>query len=178
MDEIGLWHTGALPDSLDPTHNPLRQHVLWGSLLSGAAGVEWYFGAKHPHNDLSSEDWRQRNQLWELNKIAKDFFNEHLPFWQMQPKHELLSIKNGYCFQLPNEIYAIYLPKLNKDITINLKAAKNKFKVFWYDPLVGGKLKIGSVPIITGSNHRNLGFPTTDNTLNLNKDWVVLLKKL
>ena len=60
MDEIGMWHTGALPDSLDPNHDTLRRYVLWGTLLSGAAGVEWYFGARNLHNDLNSEDWRRR----------------------------------------------------------------------------------------------------------------------
>ena len=40
MDEIGMWHTGALPDAQDPNHDTLRRHALWGSLLAGSAGVE------------------------------------------------------------------------------------------------------------------------------------------
>ena len=41
MDEIGEWHTGALTDAQDPEHPTLRHHAMWGTLLSGAAGVEW-----------------------------------------------------------------------------------------------------------------------------------------
>ncbi|MEL7006088.1 MAG: DUF5060 domain-containing protein, partial [Bacteroidota bacterium] len=66
MDEIGMWFEGALTDSADQNHPTLTSHVLWGSLLSGGDGVEWYFGAKHPHNDLTSEDWGQRDRLWEI----------------------------------------------------------------------------------------------------------------
>ena len=43
MDEIGMWHTGVVPDDVDPDHDALRRYVLWGSLMAGAAGVEWYF---------------------------------------------------------------------------------------------------------------------------------------
>lgn len=63
MDEIGPWHTGAGPDADDPTHDELRHRVLWGALMAGASGVEWYFGAHFAHNDLSAEDWRSRDTL-------------------------------------------------------------------------------------------------------------------
>jgi hypothetical protein len=39
MDEIGMWHTGAKVDTVDPGHPSLTHLVLWGTLLSGAAGV-------------------------------------------------------------------------------------------------------------------------------------------
>lgn len=45
MDEIGQWHTGAVPDAYAGGHTSLRRHALWGHLLGGGAGVEWYFGA-------------------------------------------------------------------------------------------------------------------------------------
>ena len=58
MDEIGMWHTGVMPDEINPAHDTIRSQVLWGSLMAGAAGVEWYFGANYAHNDLTCEDWR------------------------------------------------------------------------------------------------------------------------
>ena len=48
MDEIGGWWKGVLPDSVDPKHDTIRSEVLWGSLMAGAAGVEWYFGPNIP----------------------------------------------------------------------------------------------------------------------------------
>ncbi|BAO76524.1 hypothetical protein [Winogradskyella sp. PG-2] len=128
MDEIGMWHTAALTDAQDPNHNTLRRYALWGTLMSGSAGVEWYFGAKHPHNDLTSEDWRQRDRLWEITNYAKDFFNSHLHYWEMQPSHKLINSEDAYCLSKPSEIYAVYVPKLRK-YTINLEGIKGKFSV-------------------------------------------------
>ncbi|MEM9588321.1 MAG: DUF5060 domain-containing protein, partial [Planctomycetota bacterium] len=110
MDEIGKWDTGAVPDSLDPGHDGLRSRVLWGSLMAGAAGVEWYFGAKYPHNDLTSEDWRQRENLWRQTTIARRFFDHHLPYWEMQPADQLTDCESDYCFAKPGQVYSIYLP--------------------------------------------------------------------
>jgi len=110
MDEIGMWHTGALPDSLDPEHITLRRYALWGSLMAGGAGVEWYFGAKYPSNDLTSEDWRKRDRLWDFTRHAKVFFENYLPYWEMEPARELINSADAYCLKKTNEIYAVYLP--------------------------------------------------------------------
>jgi len=107
MDEIGMWYTGALTDTADVNHPTLRRHVLWGSLLSGGAGVEWYFGAKHPSNDLTSEDWRLRDRLWELTNYAKTFFQNHLPYWEMQPDPARITVQEGYCLRKEEDLFAI-----------------------------------------------------------------------
>ena len=172
MDEIGLWHTGALTDMEDPNHTSLRRFALWGTLLSGGAGVEWYFGAKHPHNDLSSEDWRQRNRLWEISYYAKEFFEMHLPYWAMKPNHSLINNPNAYCLSKKNEKYAVYLPEKGT-YTIDLRESKQAYTVSWFDPLKGGKLQTGSIKTIKGGAIQNLGKPPEG----LNEDAVILLKK-
>jgi hypothetical protein len=63
LDEIGPADHGVLTDAEDPEHNDVRHYALWGNLLAGGAGVEWYFGYKHPHADLNLEDFRSRNKL-------------------------------------------------------------------------------------------------------------------
>jgi len=175
MDEIGKWHTGALMDEEDPDHQTLTHYVLWGSLLSGGAGVEWYFGGKHPHNDLTSEDWRKRECLWEISNHAKNFFNTYLPYWNMQPAHAITQAKEGYCLRQKNKIYATYFPK-TRNYIVDLSEASGAFSVQWYNPFTGGKLQSGSVSKIeAGNNHINLGIPpTTPN----NQDWVVLITKI
>ncbi|MEM7763108.1 MAG: DUF5060 domain-containing protein [Pseudomonadota bacterium] len=70
MDEIGPWQTGAPPDQETAIHKELVSHVLWGALMHGADGVEWYFGAHYPHNDLNAEDWRTRDTLWQRTAYA------------------------------------------------------------------------------------------------------------
>lgn len=172
MDEIGSWETGALPDALDRNHRVLAHEVLWGPLLSGAAGVEWYFGAKHPHNDLNSEDWRQRDRLWELSAHAKSFFEKHLPYSKMTPLTDVMNTNDAFCFALANEIYAIYLPKPGQH-TIDLSKAEGTFTIQWYNPQTGGKLLGGSKSIIQGGERGTLGAPPSV----AHQDWVVLLKK-
>ena len=173
MDEIGMWHTGALPDSLDANHDTLRRYVLWGTLLSGAAGVEWYFGARNKHNDLNSEDWRRRDRLWELTNYAITFFDDHLPYWQMQPEHSLINFKSAYCLREAGKVYAIYLPESGSH-TLDLRNVEGKFSVQWFDPLAGGDLQTGSVETIDGGDVRALGTAPSGGA---EQDWVVLVNK-
>jgi hypothetical protein len=73
MDEIGMWHTGAKTDRADPNHPTLTRYALWGTLLSGAAGVEWYFGAHTAENDLNTENWRLRTSSGKLLIMQRYF---------------------------------------------------------------------------------------------------------
>ncbi|MEL7146305.1 MAG: DUF5060 domain-containing protein, partial [Bacteroidota bacterium] len=174
MDEIGMWHTGAMTDSLDPGHATLMRYALWGTLLSGGAGVEWYFGANYPHNDLSSEDWRQRDRLWELTEYAISFFDDHLPYWEMQPAHQLVAKAGGYCFRKEEAIYAVYFPA-SSNYTINLREAEGTYEVRWYDPLSGGELLTGSKEIITGGAVQKIGNPPQPQ--GMKQDWVCLIRR-
>ncbi|HYG33407.1 MAG TPA: DUF5060 domain-containing protein, partial [Clostridia bacterium] len=42
----------------------IRKHTLWGTLLAGGQGVEYYFGYTLPENDLKCEDFRSRDRSW------------------------------------------------------------------------------------------------------------------
>ncbi len=64
-----------------------------------------------PHSDLSCEDWRSREKLWDQTKVALDFFHNYLPFPEMQNADELTNDNNDYCFAKTGEIYAVYLPE-------------------------------------------------------------------
>ncbi|MEO9872304.1 Kelch repeat-containing protein [Ekhidna sp.] len=176
MDEIGMWHTAALPDSIDPTHNTLRRYALWGTLLSGGAGVEWYFGAKYPHNDLTSEDWRQRDRLWDLTHHAMNFFDQYIPYWEMEPKHHLVNSLEAYCLQKADEFYAIYLPD-SKPYTLDLPDSDSEFDVLWYNPLLGGELQKGSLGNVKGGEIKSLGNPPSGGDNSTTQDWVCLVRK-
>jgi len=177
MDEIGMWHTAVLPDNEDPNHNTIRQYALWGTLMSGGAGVEWYFGAKHPHNDLTSEDWRQRNRLWELTNHAKTFFTEYLPYWKMKPQHKLINAEGAYCLSEKGQVYAIYLPNSSLQ-TIDLRKIEGEFTVQWFNPLSGGELQTGSIEKLRAGGVARLGRPPVkDDKSSKTDDWVCLLEK-
>lgn len=171
MDEIGMWHTGARSDSLDGNHDTLRRYVLWGTLLSGAAGVEWYFGANNRYHDLNTEDWRTRDRLWEITDYALNFFRAHLPYWEMSPEHGLINSKEAYCFRKTGEIYAVYLPD-SKQYAIDLTEAGGDYSLHWYDPLKGGELQQGSIKTVQGGSVQELGFPPEADK----QDWVALLQ--
>mgnify|MGYP001950788268 CR=1 FL=1 len=77
MDEIGPWQNGAIPDAdAADDHLALIREALWGHLLAGGSGVEWYFGAKFDHNDLSAEDFRSRQKLWASSFAARQFLEQ------------------------------------------------------------------------------------------------------
>lgn len=173
MDEIGMWHTGADTDENDPGHPSLRGDVLWGTLLSGAAGVEWYFGAHNPHNDLTSEDWRKRDELWSLTRHAMTFFRAYLPWWDMAPAHDLLARDGAFCLARHDDIYALYFPTDTEQYQIDLSGLSNDFEVHWYNPVSGGDLSSGSVTKVEGGAKVSLGNPPGRAT----EDWVVLLRK-
>lgn len=172
MDEIGMWHTGAKTDTADPNHPTLTRYVLWGTLLSGASGVEWYFGANTAQNDLNTEDWRLRDQLWSISNHARVFFENYLPYWEMDPKPQLLNNQEAYCLCKTNEIYAIYIPNY-KPSKINLEEAIGEFQVYWYNPFIGGALQKGSVKSLTGGTEVDLGNPPS----RIEEDWVILLSR-
>lgn len=171
LDEIGPADTGAKPDEDDFWHNEVRSKHLWGNLMAGGAGCEWYFGYKFAHNDLNCENWRSRDHLWDMTRYALEFFQQHLPFTEMSHHDELTSSKNNYCFALPGRIYAIYLPAGG---TTNLDPGESSatFTIEWYNPRTGGELQKGTIAEITGPGSAAVGLPPGET----DKDWVALIK--
>ncbi|NNM15629.1 MAG: DUF5060 domain-containing protein [Bacteroidia bacterium] len=174
MDEIGPPEDGAIPDGPGNNLTLLREEVLWGNLMAGGAGVEWYFGYNHPNNDLDCEDFTTRQNLWRYTKKALKFFNDYIPFIEMDDHNNLTSVVNDdYCFAKPGEVYAIYLPSNMLTTDLNLQSYANTFDVQWYDPRNGGALVNGSVTSIQGPGLVNsIGSPPGGA---VNKDWVALV---
>ncbi|MDH4238562.1 MAG: DUF5060 domain-containing protein [Phycisphaerae bacterium] len=171
LDEIGPAHTGVKPDKDDYWHDEVRDKHLWGHLMAGGAGVEWYFGYKFAHNDLNCEDWRSREHMWELTGYALEFFREYLSFTEMSHHDELTLAKDDYCFAKPGEIYAVYLPG-GGTTNLDVGSKSATFTVQWYNPRSGGPLQTGTIRTISGPGPVTIGHPPQDN----NKDWVVLIK--
>ena len=169
LDEIGPADTGVLPDADDPQHNQVRRFALWGNLMAGGAGCEWYFGYKYPNNDLDLEDFRSRQNMWTQTRIAVRFFQDHLPFVQMKSADELIRGGDGYCFAELGKIYAVYLPTGE---STRLWLPKATYRIRWFDPLHGGDLQPGSRTTAKGQGFEALGQPP-DNSKH---DWVVLVE--
>lgn len=171
MDEIGMWHTGALNDAQDPAHDTLRRHALWGSILAGAAGVEWYFGGKQPHNDLTAEDWRTRHKLWQQTNVALTFFNTHIDFWSLEANPHLVDNSQVYSANTTSNKMVLYIPA-NESVNLNLQSQKTDFILGWFDPKQGGELTYPKQNILTAGKIHSLVAPQTKQSP---RDWVALL---
>ncbi|MEZ5302853.1 MAG: putative collagen-binding domain-containing protein [Verrucomicrobiales bacterium] len=134
------------PENFDnPSIHQVRQQVLWGTLLAGGGGVEYYFGYRLPQNDLVCEDWRSRDQSWDYCRIALDFFrDEKIPFHEMANADALVGNPDHgnerYCFAKEGEIYLVYLPA-GGAAELDLSGASGEFRVGWFDPRQGGALQ-------------------------------------
>ena len=176
-DEQGPASTGVMPDSADPLHDKPRKHALWGNLMGGGSGVEWYFGYEYPHTDLNCEDWRSRDVMWDQTRYALQFFHQHLPFWEMWPANDLADGRGAYVFAKEGEIYAVYMPEAHRT---QMTLAAGEYRLRWYDPRNGGALKTGDRATVKVGEIR-MG---EDSSVRLtppsepSKDWVALLEKL
>jgi hypothetical protein len=168
LDEIGPAAHGARPDRADPGHDRVRAQALWGHLVAGGAGVEWYFGYRHPHDDLDLEDFASRARLWAQTRAALAFFREHLPFAAMQPADALAG--GAWCLARAGDVYALYLPRGG---TASLELPPGRYTVGWYDPREGGPLREGDVGELHGGGRVPLGRPPQDPE----RDWAALVRR-
>ncbi len=172
VDEIGPASRGVDPDDRkDNNQDSVRNLALWGNLMAGGGGVEWYFGYQNPHNDLGMEDWRSRDRMWDYTRHALNFFQRHIPFHEMQSIEGITSLP-AYVLAKEDEIMAAYFPQAGK-IELDLNDFKGEYSVQWYNPRTGGELLEGSVKSVTGAQKVSIGTPPDDSE----KDWVVMVKK-
>lgn len=131
----------GMPKDYDgPTVHDTRKLVLWGNLLGGGWGVEYYFGYKLPQNDLKCEDWRSRDQSWDYAKIALDFFiDQKIPFWEMTPNPEAVGNpekgNKTYCLS-GDDIHLLSFPN-GGSTTLTLPAEKTPKTIQWFNPRNG-----------------------------------------
>jgi hypothetical protein len=158
------------------TMHDVRKSTLWGVLLAGGWGVEYYFGYKLPQNDLECQDYRSRDKTWDYCRIALGFFPANqIPFWEMKNADALVgNPKNDnvkYCLAKPGEIYLVFL-RDGGTTDLDLNGANGSFKVQWFNPRTGGKLLDGSVKSVKGGGGVSLGLPPAD----ADQDWVILVR--
>ncbi len=176
-DEQTPASAGVLPDADDPLHDKPRKQALWGNLMGGGSGVEWYFGYQYAHMDLNCEDWRSRDKMWDQTRYALEFFQKHLPFWTMWPANDLTDDRSAYVFAREGDLYAVYIPEAGRT---RLTVAAGEYSLEWYDPRHGGALQTGRSKTVKAGEMlmRNEGVVTLAPPSHPGKDWVALLKRL
>lgn len=175
-DEPGDHRHSLIPDAEDPEHDNARKNGLWGAMMAGGWGTEWYFGYEHAHSDLSCQDYRSRDLFWDQGKFCLDFFNiNQIPVWEMESNDSLISSEGDYVLAKPGQVYVVYL-KNGGESTLDLEGFTGNYDVFWYDPRKGGPLQKGKVKSISGTGKQSLGMPPIKREGD--KDWVVLITKI
>jgi hypothetical protein len=144
---------------------------LWGTLMGGGGGVEWYMGYRFPHNDLNCEDFRSRAKWWKQSTIATSFINQ-FPLEEMRSMDQLVRPVEAYCLARPGEVYVAYLPAGSGRAGISLEG-EGPWSVKWFNPRDGGDLQNGSVRSLEGDGFQNPGKPPSDPE----KDWVLVISK-
>jgi hypothetical protein len=167
----------GLEETRGYTLNDIRKLCLWGTLMAGGGGVEYYFGYQLPQNDLACEDWRSRDQSWDYCRIAIGFFHDQkIPFWEMKNADALVgNAKNDnsrYCFAKVGELYLVYLSNGGTS-ELDLGGAPGAFTVKWFNPRTGGALQSGTVVRLTGGRKVSLGEAPADPR----EDWLVLVRQ-
>lgn len=158
-DEQGSASIGADVDGKEDFE--IRHEVLWGTLLAGGMGVEYYYGYQTGNTDLNSEDHRSRDLKYSEASYALSFFDDYLLDYivDMESNDAITSDNGDYVFAKTGEIYVVYRPKGG---TTAISLPTGTFTVQWFNPRTCSALTIGEA--ITNS----LVAPD-------NNDWVALI---
>ena len=172
-DEPGDAQHSLRPDNdAGTSHTDGRKNALWGNVMAGGGGLEFYFGYDHDHSDLSCQDYRSRDAFWDYCRYMLGFFNDNdIPFEDMTNDNGLSTDANDYCLYKPNDTYVVYL-KDGGTTSVDLSGATGQFEVKWYNPRAGGALRNGSVAMVDGGGMRSLG--TAPDTPA--QDWAILVR--
>lgn len=139
MDENNPAGVGLTPDNA----GTLRKEILYDVYFSGAGGVEWYAGYHElpVGGDVNLENFRTREAMWQYTWYARQFMQQHLPFWLMTPADELLTGETeqyggGEVLALAGEVYAVYLPVGEPAGRLQVVGG-SAYTLRWYNPRTG-----------------------------------------
>ncbi len=161
------------PTPYDTVSSQQRIHWMWGSVMSGGGGFEWYLknnGAGHAY-DLAVEDLREFDQYWQQSGYLVRFFRDVLQGeYGVDPQS--LSADNGATTSTTDWVlsntglaYLIYLREGGAN-TINLP--DGGFKSVWFNPRNGTSI---DGPNLVGSGNQSIPNPPSE----VSSDWVLLI---
>jgi hypothetical protein len=154
----------------------IRKQTLWGNIMAGGAGVEYYFGYQLPENDLMLQDFRSRDKSWDYCSIALQFLSDNkIPLERMKNSDALIGNNNmdkgKHCLACKGEIYLVQLA-YEPTTTLDLTNDEGEFSIEWFNPATGERLRKGSIRTVKGGRIVDLGRAPSQN----GDDWVVLVK--
>jgi hypothetical protein len=158
-DEQGRFNIGVDQDGKDD--KLVRQQVLWGTLMAGGMGVEYYYGYETVVTDLNAQTHRTRDLKYTQSGHALRFFETYVvdKIAQMSSSDNVTADNTDYVLSKAGEIYVVYRPSGG---TTAISLPSGTWKVQWYNPRNGGNL--------TAAASINNSLVAPDNN-----DWVALI---
>ena len=153
--------TGEAFAGTSVTHDDIRRETLWGNLMAGGAGVEYYFGYQLPQSDLTAQDYRSRDGMWDYTRYALEFFGEGLPLAALRPDNGRAT--RGRVLGDGRTAFVVQLPSGG---TADLTLPDGTFTLQWFDPRTGRFA--GGATTLAGGGARSLGPPPSSP----DADWV------
>ncbi len=158
-----------------------RKQKLWPTYFSGG-NIEFILEGFLSVDQFNTSE---RELLWDYMWYARQFLQDHLPFWEMQPMDELvegestLTVGEGggnysemgaQVFAKPGEVYAIYFPVASNTGMLDLSSEEGDWELRWYNPRNG--LFTGPYKIIPARRRIAIGASPGE----MEEDWVALLR--
>ncbi len=173
-DEPGDSRRSVRPD-YDPgnSHRDARRDALWGNIMAGGAGCEFYFGYDYPESDLTLQDFRSRDAFWDNCRHALQFFEANrFPFEEMGNHNELVSVSGDNANRCLAKIGNCYLVQLRDGGShlLDLSGVTGTFTTKWFNPRIGGLVLEGS--LLEAGGWADLGVPPDSPE----EDWIVLVQ--
>ncbi|MEM6739460.1 MAG: malectin domain-containing carbohydrate-binding protein [Pseudomonadota bacterium] len=184
---------GTVPDTVSPGKNEERSEGLWGTIMAGGGGIEWYMGG----NDQNLSDFATRAEAYRQATIARELIEDFVPIEEMAGADDLLVSSGqvtevrvngtttgsyeGHVLAKPGEVYLVYTEDGAEDLILDLTGASGTFAAYWWDPYEGGLFELGSVEAASGGQIVNFGPApegvrdnrVTDNTTQGNRELIV-----
>jgi hypothetical protein len=175
VDEPGDAQLSLVPDGVDPVaHENARKNALWGAFMGGAWGIEWYFGYKEAHSDLTCQDFRSRDQFWDQCRILLHFFRDNqIDIWNFQPDDERITTPDAYCMSKGNQAFLVYLKQGGETKIFTHRRQESSYSVRWFNPREGGPLLPGTRPTVSGKGFLPIGLPPEND----GQDWVAWITR-
>ena len=156
---------GSASQGIRVSDKDVRKKVLWGTLLAGGAGVEYYSGYLNDDGDINGNDHRKRGRKYKEGSYALNFFNRYLQsdLVDMISSDGVTKDGGDFVFAKASKIYAVYRPN-GGSTALSLPTGNNNYNLQWFNPRSGGNLTAKK------SLGSNLVAPD-------NNDWVALITK-
>lgn len=172
-DEPGNASIALAPDlSSNVAQEYGRKQALWGTVMAGGAGANFYFGYQEDESDLTLQDFRSRDEYWDYCRYMLQFFSDNnIPFHEMSINNAISSNTDSWVLSKAGDVHLIYL-KFGGETTVDLTNDFGNYTVDWYDPRKGGALRQTAITEVSSGSSVNLGTPPISE----DGDWVILLR--